>query len=179
MLLLYMCCFSNVEFFFTGSSLLGRWFLYPAFTKTNRSLVLIFSFLFSTASSSSVKAGSPPKESKTGGKKGKPVEDKPKEKLSKDKVQKEATAESSSKPEGDVETVEVRGVLGSPSLLLVEASALLAGKKLVVKESASFCFTFKSVVLKDPAAAVVFLGWGLGECDATQALVLSYLLYAR
>merc|ERR1719237_1102876 len=174
-----MCCFSNMEFFFTSSSLLGLWFLYPAFTKTNCSLFLIFSFLFCTASSSSVKAGSPPKDSKAGGKKGKPVEDKPKEKLSKNKVQKQATAESPSKPEGDVETVEVRGVLGSPSLLLVEASALLAGKKLVVKESASFCFTFKSVVLKDPAAAVVFLGWGLGKCDATQALVLSYLLYAR
>ena len=94
-------------------------------------------------------------------------------------MQKENIAESSSKPEGNVETVEVRGVLGSPSLLLVEASALLSGKKMVVKESASFCFTFKSVVLKDPAAAVLFLGWGLGKCDATQALVLSYLLYAR
>merc|ERR1719237_998886 len=174
-----MCCFSNMEFFFTSSSLLGLWFLYPAFTKTNCSLFLIFSFLFCTASSSSVKAGSPPKDSKAGGKKGNPVEDKPKEKLSKNKMQKQATAESPSKPEGDVETVEVRGVLGSPSLLLVEASALLAGKKLVVKESASFCLTFKSFVLKDPAAAVVFLGWGLGKCDATQALVLSYLLHAR
>ena len=151
--------------------------------KTNSSLVLIFSFsLFFAASSSSIKAGSPPKDSKKGGKKGKQVEDKPNEdkKLAKDEVLKEGDAESSSKPEGDdVETVEVRGVLGSPSLLLVEASVLLSGKKLVVKESASFCFTFKSVVLKDPAAAVVFLGWGSGKCDASQALVLSYLLYAR
>ena len=96
-------------------------------------------------------------------------------------MQKEDTAQSSSKSEEEVnvETVEVEGVLGSPSLLLVEASALLAGKKVAVKENNSFCFTFKSVVLKDPAAAVVYLGWGLGKCDATQALVLSYLLYAR
>ena len=100
--------------------------------------------------------------------------------MAKDQVQKEDTAQSSSKSEEvNVETVEVEGVLGSPSLLLVEASALLAGKKVAVKENNSFCFTFKSVVLKDPAAAVVYLGWGVGKCDATQALVLSYLLYAR
>ena len=99
--------------------------------------------------------------------------------MAKDKVQKEDTAKNSSKPEDNVESVEVRGVLGSPSLLLVEASALLSGKKVIVKESVSFLFTFKSVVLKDPAAAVIYLGWGLGKCDATQAMVLSYLLHAR
>ena len=99
--------------------------------------------------------------------------------MTKENVQKECTAETSTKSEGNVETVEVRGVLGSPSLLLVEACALLSGKKVVMKENPSFYFTFKSVVLKDPAAAVVFLGWGLGKCDATQAMVLSYLLYAR
>merc|ERR1712083_678930 len=85
----------------------------------------------------------------------------------------------SSKLEDNVESVEVVGVLGSPSLLLVEASALLSGKKAILKEGVSFLFTSKSAVLKDPAAAVVYLGWGLGKSDATQALVLSYLLNAR
>ena len=100
-------------------------------------------------------------------------------KSAKDKVQKEDKAEISSKLEDNVESVEVVGVLGSPSLLLVEASALLSGKKALLKEGLSFLFTSKSAVFKDPAAAVVYLGWGLGKSDATQALVLSYLLNAR
>ena len=91
----------------------------------------------------------------------------------------EKVVSSPKKVEVNTETVEIRGARGSSSLLLVEACCILSGRKVVVEEGTSFLLTSKSVSLTDPAAAVIYLGWGLGESDPMQAFVLSYLLYAR
>ena len=91
----------------------------------------------------------------------------------------EKAVSSPRKVEANTETVEIRGARGSSSILLVEACCILSGRKVVVEEGTSFQLTSKSVSLTDPAAAVIYLGWGLGKSDAMQALVLSYLLYAR
>ena len=91
----------------------------------------------------------------------------------------EKAVSSPRKVEANTETVEIRGAKGSSSLLLVEACCILSGRKVVVKEGTSFLLSSKFVSLTDPAAAVIYLGWGLGESDAMQALVLSHLLYAR
>ena len=90
----------------------------------------------------------------------------------------EKAVTSPRKVEANTETVEIRGVRGSSSILLVEACCILSGRKVVVEEGTSFLLTSKSVSLTDPAAAVIYLGWGLGKSDDMQALVLSYLLYA-
>ena len=156
------------------------------------------SFLsFPSASSTSPQSAPPPKKEKSPQPKKERTPQPTKEKVSQSKKEKtpqpkkektpqnnnkevsEKAVSSPRKVEANTGTAEVRGVRGSSSLLLVEACCILSGRKVVVEEGTSFLLTSKSVSLTDPAAAVIYLGWGLGKSDAMQALVLSYLLYAR
>ena len=155
------------------------------------------SFLsFPSATSTSPQSAPPPKKEKSPQPKKERTPQPTKEKVSQSKKEKtpqpkkektpqpnkevsEKAVSSPRKVEANTETVEIRGARGSSSILLVEACCILSGRKVVVEEGTSFLLTSKSVSLTDPAAAVIYLGWGLGKSDAMQALVLSYLLYAR
>ena len=165
---------------------------------SNPGLSSNLSFLsFPSASSTSPQSAPPPKKEKSPQPKKERTPQPTKEKVSQSKKEKtpqpkkektpqpnnkevsEKAVSSPRKVEANTETVEIRGVRGSSSILLVEACCILSGRKVVVEEGTSFLLTSKSVSLTDPAAAVIYLGWGLGKSDAMQALVLSYLLYAR
>ena len=173
---------------------------------SNPGLSSNLSFLsFPSASSTSPQSAPPPKKEKSPQPKKERTPQPTKEKVSQSKKEKtpqpkkektpqpkkektpqpnnkevsEKAVSSPRKVEANTETVEIRGATGSSSILLVEACCILSGRKVVVEEGTSFLLTSKSVSLTDPAAAVIYLGWGLGKSDAMQALVLSYLLYAR
>ena len=157
---------------------------------SNPGLSSNLSFLsFPSASSTSPQSAPPPKKEKSPQPKKERTPQPTKEKVSQSKKEKtpqpnnkevsEKAVSSPRKVEANTETVEIRGARGSSSILLVEACCILSGRKVVVEEGTSFLLTSKSVSLTDPAAAVIYLGWGLGKSDAMQALVLSYLLYAR
>merc|ERR1711953_223308 len=134
-----------------------------------------------TATSTSPQSAPPPKKEKSPQPKKEKTPQPKKEKTPQpnNKEVSEKAVSSPRKVEANTETVEIRGARGSSSILLVEACCILSGRKVVVEEGTSFLLTSKSVSLTDPAAAVTYLGWGLGKSDAMQALVLSYLLYAR
>ena len=156
---------------------------------SNPGLSSNLSFLsFPSASSTSPQSAPPTKKEKSPQPKRERTPQPKKEKVSQSKKEntpqpkKEISEKAVSSPrkvEANTETVEIRGVRGSSSILLVEACCILSGRKVVVEEGTSFLLTSESVSLTDPAAAVIYLGWGLGKSDDMQALVLSYLLYAR